>query len=107
MVQREPHAQSEFGVVFEERVTPRRTAALNILSVGSGRQVAAVDAGTTGGIRDYGAVAKELSQQFDIRSFPTTRAGARELNNGCNNCTFLTELNAIRPFLYKSGSFKK
>ena len=79
MIESEPHTETEFSVVFEERVAPRRAATLIVRGVRRCRQVAAVNTRAPSRISNDGAVAKELCQQFDIRCFPATGARAREL----------------------------
>ena len=71
-------AETEFGVVFEQRVRPCRAAAFGVLAVRSGRQVAAVDRRAAGGIGDQHAVAEELGHQLDVGSFAAAGAGAGE-----------------------------
>ena len=58
-----PHPEPEFCVVLEQRIRPRRTAALGVPAPGRGRQVAAVDRRAPGRIRDDQARAEELRQQ--------------------------------------------
>src|SRR5437762_12354883 len=79
MIERHAHSQAELRVVFKKRVAPCRTTSLTIRRVRSGRQIAAVDAGTAGGICDYGSVAKQLCQQLDVWCFAAAGARAREL----------------------------
>ena len=43
LVEGDAHAETEFGVVFEERVGPRRPAALHIMRVWRRGQIAAID----------------------------------------------------------------
>ena len=42
LVDREPHAEAELRVVFEQRIRPRRSAPVAIRSVWRGRQIAAI-----------------------------------------------------------------
>ena len=79
LIERGAHAEAELGVVFEERVGPRRPAALRVLAVGRGGQVAAVDRRAAGGIGDVEPIAEELGEQLDVGRFAAARAGAREL----------------------------
>ena len=51
-VERETHSQAELGVVLEERVRPRRPAAVAVDRVRSRRQVASVDRAAAGGVGD-------------------------------------------------------
>ena len=78
LVEGEPHAESKLRVVFEQRVGPRWAATLLVLRVRSRWQVAAVDRGAAGRVRDVETVAKELRQQLDVRRFAATSAGAGE-----------------------------
>ena len=57
----EAHAETELGVVLEERVGPGGTAAGAVLAIGRRRQVAAVDGGTAGGVGNLRAFAVELA----------------------------------------------
>ena len=52
LVERNPEAEAKLRVVFEERIRPGRSAALRVLALGSGRQVAAVDGRAAGGVGD-------------------------------------------------------
>jgi hypothetical protein len=74
-----PHAEAELGVVFKQRVGPRRPAPSGVLGVRRGGQVAAVDRRAAGGVGDIHAVAEELRQQLDVRRLAAARAGAGEL----------------------------
>ena len=75
----EPKAQAEFGVVFEQRVRPCRTAALGVLGPRRDRQIAAVDRGAAGGVGDLRAVAEQLAEQLEIGRLTAATAGAGEL----------------------------
>ena len=79
LIDGEALAQAEFGIVFEERVGPGRSAAFGVGAVGRGGQVGAVDGGAAGGIGDHHAVAEELGDQLDVRGFAAAGAGAGEL----------------------------
>ena len=76
LVHREPHAQPEFGIVFEQGIRPRRAAAFPIHRVRRGRQVAAVDRRASGGIGDQQTVAKKLREEFDVGRFAAAGASA-------------------------------
>ena len=78
LVDGEPEAQAELGIVFKQRVRPGRSAAFGILGPGRGRQIAAVDRRAAGGVGDHRAVAEELRNQLQIRRFAASRAGAGE-----------------------------
>jgi hypothetical protein len=58
LIDGEPESEGELGGVLEERVVPGRSAALEILSVRGGRQVAAVDRRAAGGVADERPVAE-------------------------------------------------
>ena len=79
LIDGDAEAQAEFGVVFEERIGPCRAAAVGVLAPWSGRQVAAVDGGASGRIRDDSAISEELRDQLQIRRLAATGAGAGEL----------------------------
>ncbi len=79
LVDGQPHAHAELGVVFEQRVRPGRTASFGIHAVRRGRQVAAVDGRAAGRVGDQRAVAEQPGHQRDVRSFAATGAGAGEL----------------------------
>ena len=72
-------AEAELGVVLEERIRPGRATAGAVLAVGCGRQVAAVDRGTAGGVGDGQAVAEELGEELDVGRLAAAGAGAGEL----------------------------
>ncbi len=79
LVERDAHAQAKLGVVLEQRVGPGWAAAQRVLRPGRGRQVAAIDARTAGGVGDHRAVAIQLADQLEVGRFATAGAGAREL----------------------------
>ena len=72
------HTETEFRVVFEEGVAPRRTIAFRVGRVRRRREVRAVNGGATGSVRDKHAIAEELRYEFNVRRFAATRARARE-----------------------------
>ena len=76
---RNAEAQTELGVVLEERIRPGRAAPLLVLRPGRGRQIAAVDRRATGGIGDDQAVAEQLGEQLEVGRFAATGARAGEL----------------------------
>ena len=78
MIEREAHAESELSVVFEQRIAPGRSASFAIDRVRRRRQIAAVDARTTGRVRDDRAIAKELRHQLDVRRLAAAGARAGE-----------------------------
>ncbi len=82
LVQGEPVAEAELGVVLEEGVAPCRAPAVGVHGVGRGGQVAAVDGGAPRGVGDDGPVAEELAHELDIGRFAATRAGSRVLEEG-------------------------
>ena len=73
------HTETELGVVFEERVGPRGTAAVGALAVRGRREVAAVDRRAARRVGDEEAVAAKLGKELDVRSFTAARASAGEL----------------------------
>ena len=78
-VYREAEAESEFGRVFKERVAPRRASAFVVDAPRGGREVASVDGGAAGGVRDYRPVAEELREELEVRGLAAAGAGSREL----------------------------
>src|SRR5262249_2832632 len=78
-VEREAEAEAELRVVLEQRVRPRRSAAVAVGRVRRGREVAAVDRRAAGGVRDEEAIAEELRQQLQVRRLAAAGAGARVL----------------------------
>ncbi len=78
-IQGQAHSQAKFGIIFKERIRPGWSASFLIMCPWGCGQVATIDGRAAGGIGHQGAVAKELGEQFDIRSLATARAGAREL----------------------------
>ena len=103
MIESEPHAQAEFRVIFKERITPRRPTPVIVSGVRSRRQIATVDARTTGRIRDDRSIAKQLGQQFDVRGFPTTLAGAGELEQRLQQLHVLHGVECNQTILVQVG----
>ena len=89
LVHGQAHAQTELGVIFEQRVGPGRSAAISIEGLGRGGQIAAVNGRAAGGIGDNGAVAEELGEQPDVRCFAAAGAGAGELKQRAQQCGVL------------------
>src|SRR5262249_54366546 len=58
MIEREAHAQSEFGIVLKQRVAPSRPSALSVLRVRRRRQIAAIDTRAPRGVGDDRTVAE-------------------------------------------------
>ena len=85
LVDRQPHAEAELGVVLEERVVPGRPAPVARLGVGRGREVAAVDGRAAGGVGDEGPVAEELGEELDVRGLAAAGAGTGELEERLRN----------------------
>ncbi len=54
-----------------------------------GGQVAAIDGGTTGCIRDHNVITEELSQQAVVRCFTTASASAREFHQRLQEASLL------------------
>ena len=78
-VERESHAQPEFGVVLEERVVPGRAPSGRVDRPGRGRQVGAVDRGAAGRVGHDHPIAKQLAHQPDVGRLATATARPREL----------------------------
>src|ERR1035438_3494466 len=74
-VQREAEPETELRVVLEERIRPRRAAAVRVRPVGGRQEVAAVDRGAPGGVRDERAVAEELREALDVWRSEESRVG--------------------------------
>ncbi len=79
LVNGESHAETVFGVIFEQRVRPCRTSALLVDGVRSGRIRTAPNGRAACGVGNIHTLAEELSDEFGIRSFATTCACAGEL----------------------------
>src|SRR5688572_16449560 len=79
LVDRQAEAQAELGVVLEQRVGPRRAAAIVVRAIRRGRQVAAVDRRAPRGIGNEKPVAEELGEQLHVRRLATAGAGTGEL----------------------------
>ena len=75
----QPHAQTELGIVLEQRVRPGRSTSVGVLAPGGGRQVAAVDRRAAGGIGHLGTVTEELGDEFDVGRLTAAGTGAGEL----------------------------
>src|SRR5690606_29206639 len=75
-------AEAELGVILEERVGPRGTAAVSILAIRRGRQVSAVDGRAAGGVCHHQPVSEHLREQLEVRRFAATGARARKLDQG-------------------------
>ena len=78
-VGREPKAESELGIVLEQRIRPRRPSPLAVFRPWRNGKVAAVDGGAAGGVGDLRAIAEQLAQQFEIRRLAAAAAGAGKL----------------------------
>ena len=74
----EAHAETEFGVVFEQAVGPSGTAAFLVLCPRSGREVTAVNGGATRSVRDNHAVAEQLADETHVSGFAAACARAGE-----------------------------
>ena len=79
LVEAGSHAEAELRVVFEEGVGPGWPAALGVLGVRSGGQVAAVDGGAASGIGDVEPVAEELGEELDVSRLAAAGTCAGEL----------------------------
>ncbi len=79
LIDGQPQAQAELGVVLEQRVAPGRALAVLVLGIRGGGQVAAVDRRAAGGVGDHRPVAEELAHQLQIGRLAAAGARAREL----------------------------
>src|SRR5581483_2536858 len=61
-----------------EGIGPCRPAACRVFRPGRGREIAAVNRRTPGGIRDHEPVAEQLCEQLHVRRLTTTSASARK-----------------------------
>src|SRR5712691_11771590 len=80
MISGEAHAEAEFRIVFEQRIGPRRPAALGVHGIGRGWQITAVDRRTARGVGDQQAIAEELRKELDVWSLTATSARSGELH---------------------------
>src|SRR5208283_964123 len=78
LVDRKPEPETEFGIVFKQRIRPGRSAAVEILRPRRSRQVSTVDRRATGRISDDAAISKKLRNQLQIWRLAATGAGSRE-----------------------------
>ena len=105
-VERHPEAEPELRVVLEERVRPRRAAAVAIRRVRRRRQVAAVDRRAAGRVGDEQPVAEELREQLEVRRLAAARAGARVFEQRLEELRALViELRHRRPI--QLGEFEE
>src|SRR6516162_2892301 len=74
LIDRQPHAEAELGIIFKQRIRPRWPATIAVLCVRSGWQVSPVNRRAPGGVSDQQAVAEQLRQQLDVRSLSASRA---------------------------------
>ncbi len=72
-------AQTEFGVIFEQRVGPGGAAPFRVMAPGCGRQIATVDGGATGGVGHHHTIPEQLAEGFQIRRFAAAATGAGKL----------------------------
>jgi hypothetical protein len=77
-VEGDAEAEAEFSVIFEEGVSPSRTAAFSVVRPRRGGQVTAVNRGATRGVGNDEAVAEELGEHLDVWGFTATCASAGE-----------------------------
>jgi len=82
LVDGQAEAHAELGIIFEEAVGPRRTAAVLVLGPGRRGQVGAINRGTAGGVGNDRTVAEQLADQLDVRRLAAARACAGELEEG-------------------------
>ena len=85
-VERDAEAETELGVVFEERVAPGRAATLGVLRPRSRRQVSAVNRGTPGRVGDDEPVAKSCESSFKYGVSPQPAHAPENSNKGCCTC---------------------
>ncbi|KAF5039930.1 hypothetical protein DSECCO2_538750 [anaerobic digester metagenome] len=76
------HSEAVFGVIFKEAVCPGGAFTVLVFGVGHGGECAAPNGGTASGIGDNHAIAKELSEQLDIRGFTATGTSSGEFKQG-------------------------
>ena len=78
-VERQSIAKPEFRVVLEQRIGPGGSASVGIHRPRRRRQVAAINGGTACRVRHEEPVAKELTEQAQVRRFAAAGTGARVL----------------------------
>src|SRR5262249_49184510 len=79
LIHSQAHAETELGVVLEQRVGPGRAAAIGTLGPGGGGKVAAVNGGTAGGVGDHHPVAEQTGEEPQVGCLAAASAGAGEL----------------------------
>ncbi len=106
-VERQPEAEPELRVVLEQRVRPRRSAAVAVGRVRRRRQVAAVDRRAAGGVGDEQPVAEELRQQLQVRRLAAARARARVLEQRLEELRALVIELRVSSVRSSSGRLRK
>src|SRR5690606_23923956 len=96
-LERQPKAESELGVVLEQRVGPGRSPAVMIGCVRRRGQVAPINRRAAGGVGDQQAVAKQLGQQLDVRRLAATGTSARVLEQGTQQLRALDVAQDLGP----------
>lgn len=86
LIDGEAETETKLGVILEQRVSPRRPTAVGIGSVWRGRQVAAVNRGTAGGVGNQHSVAVELSQHLIYGVSPQPEQAPEYSNSGLISC---------------------
>ncbi len=77
LIDGEPEAQPEFGIVLKQGVRPGRPAPVGVGGVGGAWQVAAINRRAAGGVGNQQPVPVELGQQLDVGGLAAAGAGAR------------------------------
>ena len=94
----EPDAETELGVVLEQRVAPSRPAPFGVGRPRRRRQVAAVDRRAAGGIGHEHAVPEQLAGQLQVGRLAAAVTGSGELEQG------LESLGALHRVVRQEGA---
>jgi len=76
LVNRNPEAKPELGIILEQGIVPGWTAAFLVFRVGSGGQVAAVDGRASRGVAGHNAIPEKLRKQLQVRRLAAAAASA-------------------------------
>ena len=77
------HAQTEFGEVLEERISPCGTVAGSVCRVRCRGNGTGVDRRAAGGVGNHFMIAEELADEFHIRCFAAAGACTGEFEQRC------------------------
>ena len=74
LIDGEPDAEAELGIVFKQRVRPRGTSTVTIRRIRRRRKVSTENRRTASGVGHDRAIAEELCHQLDVRRFAAASA---------------------------------